>query len=94
LRRDNEEVAVQAPGTIGPGITLHRVPMWGAGSPADALSLSVAAGKSGDAVARYGEAKVESYVRMIELYAQGFGTATSMWRWGGHGGFASQPSSS
>lgn len=77
LRRDKEEVAIQAPGAIGPGITVHRVPMWGAGSPADVLSDPVMAGEDRDCVARYAEAKVESYVRMTELYAQGFGTVIS-----------------
>jgi protein-tyrosine phosphatase len=78
LRRDFE-VAIQAPGTIGsgPGITVYRVPMWGAGAPADTLSDPVTAADGSDPVARYAEAKVESYVRSVGMYAEGFGTVIS-----------------
>jgi protein-tyrosine phosphatase len=78
LRRDRE-IAIPAPGAIGPGpgITVYRVPMWGAGSPADTLADPAAATDGSDPVARYAEAKVESYVRKVEMYAEEFGTVIS-----------------
>lgn len=73
LRRD-AEANIQVPSATDFGITLHRVPMWGAGSPADTLYDQAIAEDGCDAVARYAAVKVESYLRMTEMYAQGFGT--------------------
>lgn len=75
--RGDSEIAIRAPGAIGSGITVHRVPMWGAGSAADAFFDPVAAAGGSDPVARYAEAKAEGYVRMVEMFARGFGTVIS-----------------
>lgn len=76
LRRD-AEVNIEVPSATDFGITLHRVPMWGAGSPADTLYDQAITQDGRDAVARYAAAKVESYLRMTEMYAQGFGVVIS-----------------
>jgi protein-tyrosine phosphatase len=76
LRRE-AEVDVQAATATDFGITLHRVPMWGAGHPAGTLYDPAIPQEGSDPVARYAKAKVESYVRMTEEYAQGFGMVIS-----------------
>lgn len=72
--RGDTEIATGAAGAGGSGITVHRAPMWGAGAAADAFFDPVVAAGGGDPVARYAEAKAEGYVRMVEMFAQGFGT--------------------